>query len=211
MVLIRGESTNKFADKYKIRSSRLPNWNYSNPGIYFVTICTYRHNNFFGKIVAGKMKLSNQGKIVLNCLIDVPTHFPNVSLDEFVIMPNHVHLILKIFKPSSGSVETHHDASLPQQHASLPQQHASLPIKYKQLYFHQIAIKSSQTIPLIIKQFKSAATRLIDKRKSFFAWQTRYYDQIIKSETELKMIKNYIINNPKNWSRDKLHKNNKLL
>ncbi|MFA6185294.1 MAG: hypothetical protein WCT51_00245 [Candidatus Shapirobacteria bacterium] len=55
------DNPTKFADKFKLKYSRLQNWNYSTPGYYFITICTYNHNNFFGKIIDNKMKLSKRG------------------------------------------------------------------------------------------------------------------------------------------------------
>lgn len=82
---------NNFADKYKLRSSRLSNWDYSTPGYYFITICTYNHNNFFGKIIDNKMELSKMGEIANQCLVDIPKHFQNTILDEYIVMPNYVH------------------------------------------------------------------------------------------------------------------------
>jgi len=182
----------KFASKYKLKSSRLQNWDYSSPGIYFITICTLNKNNFFGKIINSKMELSKMGIITKQCLIDIPKHFKNVLLDEYVVMPNHVHILINLSKPSLNSVETHHDASLS--------------IKYNNYYYHQIAIRSSQTIPLVVKQFKSAVTHQINPKTIFFAWQSRYHDIIVKNDQEFIKIKNYIINNPTNWQKDKFYK-----
>ncbi|MDD2482845.1 MAG: transposase [Candidatus Shapirobacteria bacterium] len=186
------DNPTKFADKFKLKSSRLLNWDYSTPGFYFITICTYNHNNFFGKIINNKMELSKMGIITNQCLINIPKHFSNVILNEYIVMPNHVHILLNLSKPLSNSVETHHDASLS--------------IKYNNYYYHRIAIRSSQTIPLVIKQFKSATTRQINPKTIFFSWQPRFHDHIIQNEKEYLIIKQYIKNNIKNWNKDKYYK-----
>ena len=180
----------RFLDCYKIESARRNNWNYSSPGIYFITICTVHHNNFFGKIFDNKIVLSSRGLIANQCIIEITKHFSDINLLEFVVMPNHVHLLLEIIKPLPNIVETHHDASLTK--------------KYQSYFHHRIAKKSTQIIPLVIKQYKSAVTKLINPKTCFFGWQSRYYDEIIEDEKRFLTIKYYIKNNPKNWDKDKL-------
>ena len=75
------------------KSIRLKGYDYSQPGGYFVTICTKNREMLFGDVVDGKMVLNSGGKIVKKCWFDIPAHFPNVCLDDFVIMPNHVHFL----------------------------------------------------------------------------------------------------------------------
>ena len=110
MVVI--DNPNVFADKYKLKSPRLKNFDYSSPGLYFITICTLNHNNFFGKIINHQMELSKMGIIVNQCLVDIPKHFKNVLICESVIMPNHIHLLLSLKPTSFNPIETHHDVSL---------------------------------------------------------------------------------------------------
>ena len=182
---------NRFADKYRVESNRLINWDYSTPGYYFITICTHLHNNFFGKIIDNKIELSKSGKIAHDCLNDISKHFSNINISESAIMPNHVHMLLESRKPLFNHVETHHDASLPKRYQS---------------YFHRrIAHKSTQTIPLVIKQYKSTVTKLINPKTIFFAWQSSYHDMIIKDDKQLFAVKNYIITNSINWQKDKYY------
>lgn len=107
-----------FARRYRIKSIRLPNRDYGKPGWYFLTICTKFRTPWFGKIHDGHMQLSEIGKIVEQCWHQIPHHFPHVSLDEFVVMPDHVHGILAIFPSGNGVtmptgvVETQNFASL---------------------------------------------------------------------------------------------------
>jgi putative transposase len=125
------------------------------------------------------------------CLLNIPKHFSEIKLLEFVVMPNHVHLLLKLVPPLFNHVETHHDASLTK--------------RYQSYFHHRIAQKSTQTIPLIIKQCKSAVTKLINPKTIFFGWQERFYDEIINDKDHLKVVKYYIINNPKNWQKDEYY------
>ena len=101
------DNPTKFASKYKLESSRLQNFDYSTPGVYFITISTLNKNNFFGKIINNQMDLSKMGIITQRCLIDIPNHFKNVFIDEFVVMPNHVHFLIK--KDITGMNFNYHD------------------------------------------------------------------------------------------------------
>jgi len=85
-----------FRNKYHIGSIRYRGHDYSGPGRYSVTICTKNKNHYFGEIQNGKMFLSGNGKIVQQLLIELSTHFPFVELDEYIIMPDHVHVIIII-------------------------------------------------------------------------------------------------------------------
>jgi len=89
-------ATDKFRNKYRIPSSRKPDWDYRKQAIYFVTICTYKRTCYFGKVENGKMMLSETGKIASKHWIDIPNHFPFIELINFVVMPNHIHGLLEI-------------------------------------------------------------------------------------------------------------------
>jgi putative transposase len=88
---------------------RLKEYDYSQPGEYFITICTYNHECIFGNIVDEEMKLSTEGAIAQRCWEKIPKHFSNVQLDEYSIMPNHVHGILIL---TERMVVTRHAVSL---------------------------------------------------------------------------------------------------
>ena len=84
----------KFQNKYRIPSARLPSWDYGWNAAYYVTICTGRRVACFGKIENGQMALSVIGKMADQYWREIPNHFPFVILDAYVIMPNHVHGII---------------------------------------------------------------------------------------------------------------------
>lgn len=87
------------------RSIRLERYDYSSAGAYFVTICTQNRECLFGEVVDGAMQLNDAGKVAEQCWQEIPSHFPHAELDEFVIMPNHVHGILVIGEPGVAAEE----------------------------------------------------------------------------------------------------------
>ncbi len=191
---------NKFSDKYRANSPRLTNWNYSTPGYYFITICTYNHNNFFGKIINNKMELSKMGIITKSELLKTFEIRKNIKLHKYVIMPNHIHLLIQLF---GTPVETPSGASLHENKIKSVVIHLH---KNHPDFFKTINIKSKQEIPKLINQFKSSIKRICNQNNLFFAWQPRFHDEIIKDKEQLLIIKNYIQNNVINWGKDKFYK-----
>ena len=135
------------------------------------------------------------GIVVKNCLIKIPNHFVNVCLDAFVVMLNHVHILFRVETPYMASLQEHPNGKL---------------VKYNYRnhpnYYLRLNELSNQLIPKVIQQYKSAVTRMINPKTVFFAWQTRYYDEIIMDKKRLEIINYYIKNNPKNWNKDKFWK-----
>ena len=186
---------------------RLKDWDYSQNGFYFVTICTKNHQMFFGDIIKSgteccpiyKMKLSEIGEIVEKYWLEIPKHFPNVSLDEHIIMPNHIHGIIEIDN-SLNNMETQ------QCHKSYKsvetQQCCVSTAGKKSKTFYRLTPKS---LPVIVRSFKSACTKTINQKFSNinFAWQSKYYDHIIRNEKSLDEIRKYISENPAKWDLDK--------
>jgi len=97
--------TDKFQGKYRIRSARLQNWDYGWNAMYFVTICTQGRACFFGDVVGKKMELTRIGEIAERYWNEIPQHFPFVKLDQYVVMPNHVHGIIVIDKPVGNNID----------------------------------------------------------------------------------------------------------
>lgn len=190
----------KFKGKYRTKSIRLEGWDYRNKGKYFITICTKNRHYFFGDVVDTKeknknrykVKLSSIGKIAQQYWLDIPNHFPHIGLDEFVIMPNHIHGILTIKeKPAVENKETQVNNKEKNQ---------------------QMACKSPKpgSISTIIRSYKSAVTRDARKVNLGFGWQSKFHDRIIRSQMSYLRIVFYIKNNPKRWEIDSMHKQNNL-
>ncbi len=173
------EYKDKFNERFRISSSRLQGWDYTNPGHYFVTICTEGGYDWFGKIIKGNIKLSEVGKIVDYEWKNTARIRKNIHIGEWTIMPNHIHGIVII--NYKVNVETsRRDVS------------EIIKVKGKLL--------TANSLGSIIGQFKSICTKKVRLKGYFeFKWQTRFYDHVIRNEKEYYRIRNYIKNNPKYW------------
>ncbi|MBC8172676.1 MAG: transposase [Chitinophagales bacterium] len=194
------------------KNIRLRNYDYSSDGLYFITICTKNRENHFGEIAAvdtvgivgtshvmsqrsQQMVLNEIGKIADEYLNDIPQHFSHVEMDEFIIMPNHVHCILVLDKSLVGvgvGVGTRHVVS--QHHV------VSQPTQY-----NQFSKPITGSVSVIIQQYKSSVKRWCNKNgHEYFQWQSRFHDHVIRDGESYERIKNYIINNPSHWNDDSL-------
>ena len=88
--------TELFDNKYRIKSIRLSERDYSQPGSYFITLCTQDRKSYFGEIIDGKVQLNDMGKIIQDIWSEIPYHFKHIELDICMIMPNHIHCIITI-------------------------------------------------------------------------------------------------------------------
>ena len=137
------------------------------------------------------MELSEIGKIANKYWNEIPKHFPFVKLDAFVVMPNHVHGIIIIDKPDGGlvNVDTQNFAYLPSS-----QPHT------KNKFGPQ-----SKNLASIIRGYKIGVTKNAKKTDANWAWQSRYYDHIIRNNISFERIRNYILENPIKWNEDKFN------
>ncbi len=194
----------KFRNKYRIDTIRLKNYDYSANGYYFITICTKNRLHYFGKIIDQKMELSEIGKIAHKCWLEIPNHFPFVILDEFAIMPNHIHgivIINKKEKRQSVGVETPveaQDLSVEAQDFVSPPSSPVPPPQSKNTFGPQ-----SKNLASIIRGFKVGVKKYATINNIDFAWQSKYYEHIVRNEKALNRIRQYIQNNPLNWVNDK--------
>ena len=164
------------------RSIRLAGYDYTQAGMYFITICTHNRQNLFGEIVDGEMVLNESGKIVATCWQELARHFPNITLGEWVVMPNHIHGII-IIVVGRGEASAA-DASPLQPNGTQP-----------------------GSIGAVVQNFKSVAARKINKLRGTAGqtvWQRNYWERIIRDEQAYQRIAQYIINNPAQWGADSL-------
>lgn len=180
----------KFFNRFRILSTRMRNWDYGWNAPYFITICTRKRTFYFGNIIEGKMELSEIGKIVQQYWTEIPTHFPYVHLGAFVIMPNHIHGIVIIDKPNVRMPESQ-IVETPDSGVSTIKQTMAASKKWK-----------PETLGVIINQYKRKVTIDIRGINPHFAWQTRFYDHIIRNHESYVRIEQYIINNPLKWVDD---------
>jgi REP element-mobilizing transposase RayT len=177
-------------DRLPRRSIRLQEYDYTNEGAYFVTICTHQREPLFGAIADGDVILTQIGAIVDECWSAIPDHFPAVELDAYVVMPNHLHGIV-IITQHAANVGARHAVPLQSRPEPTPVQAFGKPI--------------SGSLPMIVRSFKSAAARLVNISRdtpSAPLWQRNYYEHIIRNENDLNRIRAYIENNPSTWETD---------
>jgi len=164
---------------------RLKGHDYSKSGYYFVTICTQNRKEWFGKVKSRIMQLNEFGEFAKTFWSEIPGHFDDVEIDEFSIMPNHVHGILIIERNMVG------DAYM------RPHQGNA--------FMHSLQDKTKMLLSKIIQQYKASVTHKINNLQSDlqFQWQRSFYDHVIRNENELSGIREYIQNNPLKWDLDR--------
>lgn len=158
--------------------NRLENYDYSQNGMYFITICTKNREYFFGEIKNGEIILNDTGKIIKKCWLDLPNHYKNCILDEWAIMPNHFH----------GIIEIRHDIV----------ETGFKPVPTE-------LINKTHSLSEFIRGFKTFSSRRINELngKNYFQWQRSFYDHIIRNDESLNKIREYIQINPKMWEQDR--------
>ena len=184
---------------HRRQSYRLKGWDYSQPGLYFVTICVKDRKCLFGDIVDGRMVLSNEGKIIEEEWLNTEEVRKNFKLDEWVIMPNHVHgiIVIKSMDDMARACvgTTRRVVCVGTTRRVVPTEHPKRPNG-----------PGKGSIGAMIGQFKSIASKRINKFNNTpgqIIWQPKFHDHIIRNELSLNRIREYIINNPLNWDLDK--------
>jgi Transposase and inactivated derivatives len=159
------------------RSIRLKGYDYSQAGAYFVTVCVQDRRCLLGNVDDNGVVLSPVGGFVYQCLGQIPDRFETVELDEFVIMPNHVHVLIII-----------HD------HVGVIHE---LPLHKR---------RRNMLLSKIIGRFKMNSAKMANLKLQNSGqrfWQRNYYEHIVRNENCLNRIREYIINNPMRWQYDR--------
>ena len=168
---------------HRRRSIRLRGYDYAQEGVYFVTVCTHNHTLLFGEISSDQMRLNNAGCTLVTQWQALPVRFPNVRLDAFVVMPNHIHGIIVLTRQKVASRDGATGATL----VVAPTPLGSVVGAYKSLttvdYVH--GVKASGWMPFDGK-----------------LWQRNYYEHVIRDEAALSRIRDYIVHNPAKWAGD---------
>ena len=199
-----------FNNKFRIDSTRLPDWDYATNGIYFITICTYAKEHFFGEIETDILKMSSIGKITKKFLIEIPNHFEYAAIDAYVIMPNHIHILLRINnKKSFAEILQNNIHRKGTQDKDIfidvrKTLQCNVSTNNKNEFMSHISPKKG-SVSTIIRSYKSAVSKEVRKIDPDFSWQERFHDHIVRNEESYQKIKHYILNNPKNWYNDKFY------
>ena len=161
------------------RSIRLRGFDYSQAGVYFVTIVCQGRACLFGKVADGTMRLSNTGRLVTDAWQWLETQYPYVKLDEFVVMPNHLHGLIMITDDSRrGGSRTAPTG----------------------------ATSKRKPLGRLIGAFKTVSTKQVNRlhgRSGSPLWQRNYFEHVVRNEESLTKIRQYIRDNPLRWEFDK--------
>ncbi|MBQ2051276.1 MAG: hypothetical protein II495_03430 [Paludibacteraceae bacterium] len=185
-------SSDLYRNKYRIPSARAT-WHDYNGGAYFVTICTRDMEHYFGEIVSGEMNMTEIGEYVQQCIKNIPQHNTYANVPAFVVMPNHVHLIVIIDDENADSICR-----------DVPWRVST----YGKNETMQTIANQQGRLSTMIGGFKQSVTRYANANSISFAWQTRFHDRIIRDHDEMNRIAEYIENNVARWESDEFHNSN---
>ena len=200
-------------DKHERRSIRLKGYDYAEPGAYFVTVCTRDRACLFGHVVNGEMHLNEAGEIAQRCWEDIPTHFPSVELDAFVIMPNHVHGIVVITDTpqttcaakTTGSISRGSEIVIPCKGEASDSRGSSLGVTDASPLRQRPNGTQPGSLSAIMQNFKSISTRRMNAARGAPGtpvWLRNYYEHVVRNEQELTAFREYILANPARWDDD---------
>ncbi len=188
------------------RSIRLRDYDYSQAGAYFVTLCAKDRECLFGDLAEGDMRLTDAGQVVQDAWDALPDHCAGIDLDAFVIMPNHVHGIIVI---NDNAVRATHE--LPESDDARVGAIHELPQSVRAI--HESPLQGSfgrqhrqMLLPKIIGRFKMNTAKHVNQIREtpgVPVWQPNYYEHIIRNEESLNRIREYIAYNPAQWIHDR--------
>jgi REP element-mobilizing transposase RayT len=207
-------------------SIRLKGYDYSSAGAYFVTAVLQHRMHLFGRVCENGMQLSEAGKIAHRCWEEIPLHFPHTALDEFVIMPDHLHGIVVIlgeddygesYEDGSGGVQLNAPKELNAPSADISKSKApvlgssimkihksSSPQSTRKDNYFSIISPRKKTLSVVIRTYKAAVTTICRENGIHeFQWQRNYYERIIRDERGMAAVRRYILNNPAKWLRER--------
>jgi REP element-mobilizing transposase RayT len=185
--------------KHHRRSIRVKRYDYSQPGAYFVTLVTQNRVCLFCDVEGSQIQPNEIGELIMKCWLRIPNHFDNTKLDEFVLMPNHLHGIIFIHEALGKGEASPGIVTSPIENISGD----ASPLQPRGT--------QSRSLGAIIQNFKSISTRQMNRlyfEPGNKIWQRNYYERIIRNERELNAIRLYIRDNPLNWELDKENPNN---
>ena len=180
------------------RSIRLKEYDYTQPGAYFVTLVTKDRECFFGEVINGEMHLNGYGKIVDQSLHNLPRHYPLLTLEAFIVMPNHVHTIILI---SDDDIRGGSSLAVD----SMQKEKFSNDIIMPEATRTRPYGKRRHGLSEIVRALKSFSARRINNlrgTREIAVWQRNFYDHIIRNQGEFSACFDYIVDNPMKWAED---------
>ena len=196
---------NDFKNNKNRKSQRLTTYDYSQDGLYFITICTKDRQELFGEIKNKTMILNRLGEIIKNSLINISNYFENIFLDTYVIMPNHVHIIIEINHVDVATVNNI-VMTVGNRVGAVGSIVGAVGNIVGAVHEPPLRDRRQMLIPRILGKFKMLSAKEINislNNSGNSIWQRNYYDHIIRNDESLNKIREYIIKNPEMWQRDR--------
>ena len=162
------------------RSIRLKDYDYTQTGVYFVTVVAQERLCLFGEVADGAMRLNDTGRLIAEVWRWLASQYPYVDLDEYIIMPNHLHGLIGITDNGGRGGSRAAPAG--------------------------VALRRIKPLGRLIGAFKTVSTKQVNRAQgaaSKVLWQRNYYERVIRNERELAGAREYILNNPLHWDLDK--------
>jgi putative transposase len=172
-------------ETHRRRSIRLKHYDYTQAGFYFITLCVQNKESLFGEIIEDQMILNSAGAMIEAQWLALQHRFPNIQLQEYIVMPNHFHAIIEV----GGNANN-----------GQPQGIAPTALNVNKSIGDMIGAFKSITTVEYIRGIKTHHWQSFDDK----LWQRNYWEHVIRNEQSLNDIAQYIINNPENWEMDKL-------
>ena len=184
---------------YHRRSIRLKGYDYSQPGVYFITLCCQRRKHFFGEIVQDEMVMNDAGAMVVDWFYELENKFPDIKCGEMMVMPNHIHFIVKITEKYNVGADLcvcpFSQSQTSPIMGEIKGEHIGSPLHLV------VGWLKTMTTNAYIRGVRDDGWQRFDGK----LWQRNYWEHIILNEKSLKNIRNYIINNPAKWAEDELN------
>jgi putative transposase len=171
-------------------SLRLPEYDYAQQGLYYVTTVALERRTLFGIIDKGRMDANSVGRLVTESLLEVPKRFPNARIESYVLMPNHIHILLQVhgdecpIPVTQAAIEETHDCRLVGAGSPRPR----------------------PALGQIVGFFKYLSTKRANETwgtAGFHLWQRGYHERVVRDEWERDRIREYIATNPLRWELDR--------
>lgn len=183
-------------DIHHRKSIRLRGYDYSQPGAYFITICTHQRQALFGDVVDGNMLLNAGGRMVEKCWRDLANKFSGIRLGEYITMPNHIHGVVEIVGAdlcvcpefNARVVQGKYDEKTQGAHTGAP-------------LHRMVQWFKTMTTNAYIRGINDAGWPSFDGR----LWQRNYYEHVIRNELSYQCIAEYVRSNPQKWQDDTYH------
>jgi REP element-mobilizing transposase RayT len=186
------------SDKHHRRSLRLQEYDYTQEGAYFVTVCLKDRACLFGDIADGKMILNDAGRMVQAVWDDIPSHYAGIDTDAFIIMPNHIHAIIVIVgatpcgRPDSDKGQAQGPDNNGQARGLAPTRNTKL----------SLADVVHRLKTITTKRYTDGVKQMGWPPFHGRLWQRNYYEHVIRDDASLNLIRQYIIDNPLRWAED---------